>query len=488
MQSTRYNKEYFKRNAIPDGMISVLTDKQNLREIESKWTKKFKGKPHKLGFINAEAKFQAFAMSNRDMEWLEGQKWYMHLVFAAYGVSPAEAGFYDDVNRASQEGQERITVKNAVKPYLHLIEKRLTADIIPNILMMPDCPLKFKFFPTDHTQEKEAHTQAMAEITAGTMTINEYRAEKGRDPVEWGDEPPQKMNMSIDSASFGNKKDDEKKPEREKDREDKPKEENKEISKEVTKGDDIVEESEDYDNFLFKIYDEWEKDVVKSLSATDFEHEYQKSNTKTINKNFSILIANLFSKINTIKFFDQLKKYIKEPMMKGHDEAEKELDLNVEVSIGFEKKSEFFAQQQLNGYVLPSGKRWHGIKGASQELQLKIYDQVSEGVANKESQSQITQRVKETFKGAKDVQAKRIARTETNRFINAGKNQAFIESGVEGTKIFRAHIDSKTSEICKRLNKQQIPFDSEFKDPKTNITYAYPPCHPNCRSTIQFRI
>ena len=33
--------------------------------------------------------------------------------------------------------------------------------------------------------------EAMKELENGTLTINEYRQRKGRDPVEWGDTPTQ---------------------------------------------------------------------------------------------------------------------------------------------------------------------------------------------------------------------------------------------------------------------------------------------------------
>ena len=90
IQSTRFNKERFSNSAVPDGIVSVPMDREQMNSFKSSWENEIKGRPHKLMFHNSEASFTPLAMSNKDMEWLEGQKWYFHLVFAAYGLSPQE--------------------------------------------------------------------------------------------------------------------------------------------------------------------------------------------------------------------------------------------------------------------------------------------------------------------------------------------------------------------------------------------------------------
>ena len=37
---------------------------------------------------------------------------------------------------------------------------------------------------------KETDEAELAEVAAGTLTINEYRQKRGREEVEWGDKPP----------------------------------------------------------------------------------------------------------------------------------------------------------------------------------------------------------------------------------------------------------------------------------------------------------
>lgn len=190
MQATRWNKDFFKNNAVPDGIISLPNaSPEALQNFKRSWENTVKGKPHKLIWQNSDAKFESFMKSARDMEWLEGQKWYFHLVFAAFGVSPVEAGFHENVNQGNQAGQERITVKNAIKPLLTLFENMINKRIIPEILQQEKPRIKFVYKPKEHVEEQIEFEQDTKLIEQGVLTINEYRKSKGWEPVEWGDVP-----------------------------------------------------------------------------------------------------------------------------------------------------------------------------------------------------------------------------------------------------------------------------------------------------------
>lgn len=197
IQSTRWNKEFFKNNAIPDGIIALPNaNKESMKAFENMWNAKVKGKPHKVIFHNTDAKFSGFMQKATDMEWLEGQKWYFHLVFGVFGVSPVEAGFHENVNQGNQAGQERVTVKNAIKPYLKLNEKMMS-KLISEILQKENHGLVFRYKAKDHAEEQIEHEQDMLEINVGALTINEFRKKNGLDPVEWGDTPGQGLDAQF---------------------------------------------------------------------------------------------------------------------------------------------------------------------------------------------------------------------------------------------------------------------------------------------------
>lgn len=190
IQSTRYNKDFFRNNAFPDGMISLPgANAESMKQFKEMWLKQVKGKPHKLIWHNTDAKFNAFNASNKDMEWLEGQKWYFHLVFGAFGVSPVEAGFHENVNMGNTAGQERVTIRNAIKPFLQVLEDTINKFVLPELLQEEHPPLCFRFQPIDHGADITEFDQAMRELQAGTLTTNEWRAKQGREALEGGDEP-----------------------------------------------------------------------------------------------------------------------------------------------------------------------------------------------------------------------------------------------------------------------------------------------------------
>lgn len=75
------------------------------------------------------------------------------------------------------------------------------------------------------------------------------------------------------------------------------------------------------------------------------------------------------------------------------------------------------------------------------------------------------------------VQAETLARTEATQVANSTAAKRYKEMGLTSYQ-FSAHIDSRTSEICKEFNKKVFLLDDY--EPGLNA----PPMHPNCRSAI----
>ena len=67
-------------------------------------------------------------------------------------------------------------------------------------------PVKVKYIIHEQAEEQIQFDNNMREITAGTITINEYRQERGRDSVEWGETPTTQHDDSF--GNEGNDNDD----------------------------------------------------------------------------------------------------------------------------------------------------------------------------------------------------------------------------------------------------------------------------------------
>jgi SPP1 gp7 family putative phage head morphogenesis protein len=487
IQGTRYNKDLFTNNAIPDIIVSLpKVPKEKLLTLKRNWNRSYKGKPHQIGFVNwAIDKFYKLAGTNRDLEWLDGQKWYFKIVFGVFGVSPTEAGFFENSNKSNDDGQERVTVRNALKPFLHLLEKVHTIRTITEILQKEDHGLKFKFFPKDHTAEKIEFDQDMKELEIGAQTINEYRKKKGKDKVDWGDEPLRRpFNPAEGFANFAGEPGNPcpKKPE---DNPDNPcpKDDDKKKDKflkdlEIDAGEDVIEEAEDYSDFLLKTFDNFEKKV---LAAAD-----KITVNKSMAKNFGEFLATMFNAVNTKAFAGQVKRYLKADLISGMLSAEAETGVDIGFTQAYQDKLNQLQGQQVDGYTI-NGKKWPGIKGVTKELQAKIIQTVQSGINENKSVKEIKESIKKDFDGFSEWRTNMIARTETNRMINEGKLIGYKETKIKGKKFWSTAIDNRTSDICRRLNGQSQELDSPFLDEKTMKAFATPPAHPHCRSVIYFK-
>lgn len=462
----RYNKEFFNQNAIPNGILEVLIkDKDKFKRFREGWENEVKGQFHKMPIINFESKWTPFNMSNKDMEFLDSQSWYMKLVMAMFKIPPSELGFTDNVNYATASSQERVGIRKTIKPYLDLLEYKTNAEIMPEFGYED---LEFCFDEPDYAGEQVKRQQEKTDLELGVRTINEVRAERGLEPVEWGDTPYKgqpDLNSYIDEEVLSGLP---------------AKSKKQNIKKKVKKNDDIdagqdmIEEADGYMDFLDKFYNKIEREIISDIKKQNF---YQ------INKGYTDFLKNLFSAITTLNLKEILKRVVKKEYTNGIDDAEDEL----KVDIGYAEKDNILldklTEEQVNGYTLPNGEKWFGIKGATEELRYTIMGEVQKGIEEKKSNKEIASNIQEVFDVNKS-RATTIARTETNRIVNLGKINSYTNSGLGGFQVYKAHIDSRTSPICKRLNGQKVPAGALFKDPKTGKEYRGPPAHPNCRSTI----
>ncbi len=487
IQGTRYNKDLYTNNAVPDYLISLpKVPTEKLRKLKRLWNKQFKNRPHQIGFVNwALDKIHKLADSNRDLEWLDGQKWFFHIVFGIFGVSPTEAGFFENANKSNDEGQERVTIRNALKPYMTLIEKahKTTLD---EFFQRKDHGLCFKYFPKDHTAEKIEFEQDMKELEVGALTINEYRTKRGKDPVEWGDEPLRRpFNPENAFMNFGGDQNPKPKPsgEKEEDEDDDKGKPNKSLNQlkkkdNLNPGEDIIEEAEDYSDFLLKTFNNFEKKVLNAANKLDLKKKLDKTNGE--------FLRDLFNTVNTKQFAGQVKKFIKADLVRGMISAEKEVNMDIGFTQAYQDKLNKLQAQQLDGYII-NGKKWPGIKGVTKELQAKIIQAVQKSVNDGQNLDEVKKEIKKVFKGFSDWRTEMIARTETNRIICEGKIIGYKESKIEGKKVWSAKLDNRTSDLCKRLNGQSKELDEPFNDEVTNKKFMTTPSHPHCRCTIFFK-
>lgn len=513
IQGTKRNKDIFKNFAIPDVLIAL--EKANpdaLRKLKSEWLSANANKSNPVHFINYPISgVQKLAESNKDLEWLDGQKWYFRIVFANFGVSPDEAGFFENSNKSNDEGQERVTMRNAMRPYLAALEREHTNRTITELLQNENHGLKFEYLLKDDVREKEEFQQDMQMIQIGAMTINELRAKMGKEPLDWGDERVQQANpfqQNSNNQNLDNKKDEDKQEQKEpKDsKEDKNKfysnclpvkdfrvffpeqKENIEIvhieERELNKKyefEELEENSKNYYDYLNNFFNKLEKQVLLDIENLDFK---KIKKTNQVGKD-------LFDYISSEGFKRAIKRFLKADINSGRLIAEHETSVKILFNEQYVDLLNKLVDQQINGYLI-NGQKWHGIKGVTQELQSDVYKLVQEANSKNQSIKELREEIQNRFNIFSEYRANSIALTETNRVINESQIIGYKSSGIKGKKIFLAapYEKGRSSEICQRLhkkyNKNGIDLDDEFIDDKTMLSFSSPPCHPHCRSRVAF--
>jgi len=268
-----------------------------------------------------------------------------------------------------------------------------------------------------------------------------------------------------------------------------PEEDQESITKEAM----IVEEAKEYDQFLSSTFKSWEQKIMGFVDK-NLKQDLQKDALK---KTFASFLQDLFNTVNTNKFFSAIKRVIKLKMKTGLEEAEKELEMDVGIGVRFEQKLNVETSRQLDGFYMSDGKRWKGLKGVSNELQFKISEIVSEGIGEGKTTKEVKREIRQvmTRYAGGEVEGKitqgramTIARTESNRFVNAGRLAGYKDSGVVKKKRWDSQEPRgcrNCTKVCDNLNGMVVGLDEKFVDPDTNIGYDHPPALPNCRSVVR---
>jgi len=180
------------------------------------------------------------------------------------------------------------------------------------------------------------------------------------------------------------------------------------------------------------------------------------------------LISDIIKKVREILDLNNLAPTISKTITKEYDtglrNAEVDFDLNFvrnTVRLDFLKNYTF-----------------NLIKGMNDDIAANLRAELSRAIMNNESLTKIKERVAKVMDIGM-VRAATIARTETSR----AQNQGYFDSAKQARMKFKkasAHIDNRTSAICRALNGKIIPINSKFK--YKGDEWMLPPFHVNCRT------
>lgn len=187
-----HNRRIFYNGATVDAVLytdNKLTD-ENWKRLNNQWADKYSGtyNAHRTAILENGLKYQPMALSNRDLNFLEGMNYNRDMILAIFGVPKSLLGMDESMSRANAEAAEYAFSKNKVRPKMLRLTARITEDLAiqfgENLLVSFTDPV-----PDDKEfllKEKVASLGGTNDI--GYRTPNEVRAEDGDDAIEGGDE------------------------------------------------------------------------------------------------------------------------------------------------------------------------------------------------------------------------------------------------------------------------------------------------------------
>ena len=180
----------FQEYSVPSGVVSFTGSPEDEDRLREYFRTEIKGRFHKVAVLNKDAKFVPLAYTNRDLEFLEGQKWFGKLVWAIYKLTPTELGFQDEIRETGKamNAQGVIQKRKGVSPVLAALEQMMNNQIVNEF--SPLQRIKFRFKATDR-QEEMAEDELYAELgKLGFVLPDEWRKKrKWGGPTEWGGMP-----------------------------------------------------------------------------------------------------------------------------------------------------------------------------------------------------------------------------------------------------------------------------------------------------------
>ncbi len=129
-----FNRSFFDNSATVSGILSTdqRLDDSSRRRIMTSWNARHQGpeKAHKVALLEGGLKWQAIAMSQKDMDFVAGMKLNRETLLAIFHVPPALVGVFDHAPQFNTKEQQRIFYQTCIVPKSQLIYETLTEFLV----------------------------------------------------------------------------------------------------------------------------------------------------------------------------------------------------------------------------------------------------------------------------------------------------------------------------------------------------------------------
>lgn len=186
LRGSLYNLNYLQENNVPEGFVTlppeVATSKAKVEEWQGWFDSIVAGDSqmtHRLKMLPGGSEYIS-AKKPEDMAFERFEMWLLQQTCAVFDVQPQDIGITYQVNKATGESQGQLSDEKGLYPLANFIK-----EIFDDIIQVEFGQTNLQFIWRDLVaKDRKAEIEiAEKEIKLGALSVDEYRAEQGREPI-----------------------------------------------------------------------------------------------------------------------------------------------------------------------------------------------------------------------------------------------------------------------------------------------------------------
>ncbi len=190
-----FNRRFFQNDGTP-GRVYIKTEATLTRAeataLRARWEEAFKGpnKSHRIAVLDKSADLASLGVSQKDMDFTEGQRFTKEEIAGAFGVPPMLIGDLRHATLNNFRVAKTSFWDETMVPELELVEGFINHVLTPQLGSGLTANFDLSEIAALREDQSEKAKRQKLLTESGIMTINELRAQDGLPAVLWGDEPP----------------------------------------------------------------------------------------------------------------------------------------------------------------------------------------------------------------------------------------------------------------------------------------------------------
>jgi HK97 family phage portal protein len=496
-----YNKKYFENDGRPDVILKTpeTLSPEDQKKLVNSWHQNHGGpsRQFRTAVASGDLSIEAFQITQRDMEYLEGRKFNRDEIMAIFRVPLAVAGFTGNETYASAKAAAYSFGARTITPKMTRIINTLNEFYLP---LFKDTQGMYFEFVSPILEDRDLIIKGYESgLKNGWLSINDVRRMEDLAPIDGGEpvmipfnvtplgepiegkqptrEPVAKIAKMIAESVFKNM------PKKKEEEADKPKELTAEEKEFERKGEFRCKQR----NNRGLAYEKQFAAALEELWTGQAQRAINNLKSALARKNWKATAPNVLDKEKEVSATIDLFT----PLMTEVTEVEGAAALEY---LGLLADEAFVLTPELRKFVEGNTKKFAGE--ITDVTSKKLRATIAAGLEKGESITDLEKRILDSVSFS-PARAENIARTETIRAQGKAELQVWKDSGVVVGKVWYTALDERVCPYCEPMHGKTITLKDAFfskgeeqiGNDGTKLSLDYeaveaPPLHPSCRCVL----